>query len=77
LYICVKYRYEKDTLQKFVPLATWSIFGFILLAKIILNARIMHYGFVLAMPASLILIMGLVGLVPQMLQKWFDRGTRF
>jgi hypothetical protein len=51
------------------PLAAGLIvFALVLLAKIILNARIYHYGFVLAMPATLLVVAVGVG--------WASPGVR-
>ena len=49
-----------------------SIFSLALLAKISLNARIYHYGFVLAMPATLLVVAAVVGWVP----AWVSRRGR-
>jgi len=46
-----------------------SLFALVLLAKIVLYCRIHHYGFYLAMPATLLLVLALVGWIPQ----WIDR----
>jgi hypothetical protein len=40
------------------------VFSLVLLAKIILNVRLMHYGFALAMPGVMILIVALTGWIP-------------
>jgi len=47
-----------------------------LLGKIALNARIYHYGFVLAMPATLLVIVALVDWLPDGVARWGgDRGA--
>jgi hypothetical protein len=53
----------------------WSTFSFVLLGKMILNARISHYGFYLAMPATLVLVVVLVWLVPLWLRNGMGRGV--
>jgi dolichyl-phosphate-mannose-protein mannosyltransferase len=58
-----------------VPLVMWSAFSFVLLGKMILNARISHYGFYLAMPATLVLVVVLVWLVPLWLRNGTGRGV--
>jgi len=57
--------------QKFVFPFLWSIFALVLLSKLGVFPRIWHYGFVLAMPASLAAIYLLFWLLPTVLeQKW-------
>lgn len=48
---------------------TLGVFSFVLLGKIILYARIAHYGCWLAMPATMILIIALFGWIP----SWISR----
>jgi hypothetical protein len=48
---------RSDRLALIVALAT---FGLVLLAKMALNVRVQHYGFALAMPATLVLVAALV-----------------
>jgi hypothetical protein len=60
-----------------VPLVMWSTFSFVLLGKMILNARISHYGFYLAMPATLVLVVILVWRVPLWLHGGAGRGAIF
>ncbi|OGW84337.1 MAG: hypothetical protein A2987_06890 [Omnitrophica bacterium RIFCSPLOWO2_01_FULL_45_10] len=58
-----------------LPFLVLAIFSFTLLFKIILNAHVYHYGFVLAMPASLLLIMLLLYQMPNFLGRLFgDRN---
>jgi hypothetical protein len=40
------------------------VFALVMLGKMVLNARIYHYGFVLAMPATLVLVVALVDWIP-------------
>jgi hypothetical protein len=75
--ICIKKRTDKAVIVKMVPLALWSVFALIMLTKIILNSRIEHYGFVLAMPAVIILVIGLLFLIPHSLRKWYGGGMHF
>ncbi|MCP4205292.1 MAG: hypothetical protein GY769_25560 [bacterium] len=46
-----------------------SVFSLTLLLKIFLNVRVYHYGFVLAMPATLVLVCALVDWVPTWLRS--------
>jgi len=54
-----------------------AVFAAALLLKMILNARIFHYGFVLAMPASLLGIVWLVHGIPRFLSSRGGSGVVF
>ena len=47
-------------------LLAWSVWALALLAKMPLNARIYSYGFALAMPAGVLLVAVLLGVVPRL-----------
>jgi hypothetical protein len=49
----------------YFPLLMWAVFASAMLAKIALNARIYHYGFVLALPALSVTAVQLLGLWPR------------
>ena len=49
--------------------ALWGVFSLVLMAKLGFYSRIWHYGFVLAMPASLTAIYFLLRLLPYALEK--------
>ncbi len=49
---------------------TMVVFSFVLLAKIILHVRIEHYGFVLALPSTLMVIAALWDWIPRSLIKF-------
>ncbi len=51
-----------------------SVFGLVLLFKIVLNVRALHYGFVLAAPATLLLIVALVHWLPRLLVGGSKQG---
>lgn len=70
-------RNDRAAAVAFVPLVMWSTFSFVLLGKMMLNARIYHYGFYLAMPATLVLAVVLVWLVPRWLHNGGGRGAIF
>jgi hypothetical protein len=53
-----RHRHNPDAVRRTAPLLMIGVWGLILIGKIILNAQIRHYGFVLAMPATLLLIAG-------------------
>lgn len=60
-----------------VLLLMWTVFALATLAKIWLAPRVYHYGFVLAMPATLVLIGGLLHFIPQALKKSGGGGDLF
>jgi hypothetical protein len=55
-------------------LAMWTIWALLLLAKLGLHARIHHYGFVLAMPATLLLVAMLVAEIPRTVRTRWGGG---
>jgi hypothetical protein len=65
----IKNRRDPIRLTRLALLAMWAALGLGLLAKICLNAHVWHYGFVLAMPAAILLIMVFVGLLPKMMSN--------
>jgi hypothetical protein len=75
--LCLRARREREVLLRCAPLALWSLYAFGILGKMILNARLSHYGFVLAMPASLLLVACLIGWIPELLRRWFGGGELF
>ena len=60
---------------RLLPMLMWSAFALVLLAKIVLNARLFHYGFYLALPAVTVTIVFLVWLVPRWLDGWTAPGA--
>jgi hypothetical protein len=68
LVACVRARADVDRPR--VLRAALSVFALALLAKMVLNVRVFHYGFALAMPATLVVVVALVTWVP----SW--RGRR-
>ena len=51
------------------------VFALALLAKVILNAGVYHYGFVLAMPATMVGVLALAGWLPAALDKRGAAGS--
>jgi hypothetical protein len=64
---------EPATRSAYVPMAMWSVFALALLSKMVLHARVELYGFYLAMPAMLVLVVALTYWLP----RWLDgrRGS--
>ncbi len=52
----------------------FSVFAFVLLGKILFNARIHHYGFALAMPATMLLIVAMTSWLPQFARRFGGSG---
>jgi len=55
----------------------WAAFSFVLLAKIALNTHIFHYGFYLALPATLLLVLVLLDDIPRRLAARFGRAALY
>jgi len=71
----VRRRHDPPAVARLLPLALWSLLALGLLGKVLLNVRISHYGFVLAMPATLLLVATLVHGVPRLLERRLGTGT--
>ena len=67
---------NRETVPLIVRL-TMLVFSFALLGKMILNVRIYHYGFALAMPASLLMITALLCWIPSAINNRGGRGGVF
>lgn len=50
--------------------AAWSVFSLLLLVKMLLNVRVYHYGFYLALPSTLLLVWVSVYVIPVLLSRW-------
>jgi hypothetical protein len=61
---CWRLRDQLETLARWAPLSLWSVWALVLLGKMLLHARIHHYGFALAMPATLLLVATFVYALP-------------
>jgi hypothetical protein len=61
----------------FAAVSAWAVFSLLMLAKILLNARIYQYGFTLALPATLISVWALVYFLPSLLSPWPLRARLF
>ena len=66
-----------STRRSLLPLSVISVFALILLPKIILNVRWVHYGFALAMPGTLLLIHLFVHTIPDWLSRRGSSGKIF
>ena len=68
---------NKEKNSQFRLCCLWSVMALGLLAKMLLKARISHYGFVLAMPATLLLVACGYIAIPRLLQQEFGKGAIF
>ena len=58
---------------RLLPLVTWAACACVRLAKLGLNARIAHYGFYLALPATVAAVVLVCWMVPDLLDRWSHR----
>jgi hypothetical protein len=65
----LKLRQDPQTAAPYFSLLVWSAFTLALLPKMFFNVRFYHYGFYLAMPAMLTLVVVLVWLWPSLLAR--------
>lgn len=61
---CLRRRADREALSRRGPLLIWAVWSTLLLAKVLLHARFDHYGFALAMPATLLLVAILLHEIP-------------
>jgi hypothetical protein len=64
-----KSRKEKGKALSALPMLVFIIFGFVMVLKMILRVTINVYGFALTMPATLVVVAGLVYHVPRLVAK--------
>ena len=74
---CIQNRTEKAVWVGMAPLVVWAVFAFTLMGKIILNTQLGRYGFVLAMPATILLVVVLLWILPEVLRRRYGGGGRF
>ena len=70
-------RRRAETDDRIVLRLSMVVFAMALLVKMILNARIYHYGFALAMPATLMLVVALIEWVPAAIDRRGGYGRAF
>ena len=70
-------RKQPEMFRRYYLLTLWSAVSLLLLPKMILNTQISHYGFVLAMPSSLLVVFLGISIVPQALKLRSESGELF
>jgi hypothetical protein len=75
--LTLRERKHPEMFRRYYLLTLWSAVSLLLLPKMILNAQISHYGFVLAMPGSLLVVSLGTSIVPQALKRRFESGELF
>lgn len=68
---------DRQQTSRFAPLLIWCIFALVLLGKIILAVKVYHYGFYLALPATVLLVCMLVWFIPEWLEQKLSCGYVF
>ena len=66
-------REDKTFVSQNLTFILLSIFSLLLLLKMILNVHIYHYGFALAMPASLVMVTILLYYIPNLISRWGNK----
>ena len=73
----VRDRGNSAAMTRLAPLVMWAVLALTLLAKILLNVQLYAYGFVLALPASLLAIASGLWLIPGALRHRGGSGVMF
>ncbi len=66
---------DKTFQLKFLPFALLTLYSFLLLLKMILNVHLYHYGFALAMPASIVMVAILMYYFPAFVSHWGNKSA--
>ncbi len=68
---------ESNESDKIIPILLWAILSLLLLIKIVLNARLVHYGFYLALPSVVLIVIMTVWLLPTLMERHKYGGIFF
>jgi hypothetical protein len=66
-------REDKTFIARNLPFTLLVIFSLFLLLKIILNVHLYHYGFALAMPAALVMVILMLYYIPDLISRWGNK----
>jgi 4-amino-4-deoxy-L-arabinose transferase-like glycosyltransferase len=75
--LLVKHPRRTELWPTLLPMVLWTTFALSLLSKMALNVHLYHYGFYLAMPATLVLVICLTYWIPEVLRRTWGRGVVF
>jgi Dolichyl-phosphate-mannose-protein mannosyltransferase len=75
--LLVKHPRRMELWPALLPMVLWTTFALSLLSKMALNVHIYHYGFYLAMPATLVLVICLTYWIPEVLRRTWGCGVVF
>jgi len=75
--LLVKHPRRMEWWPALLPMVLWTTFALGLLSKMVLNVHIYHYGFYLAMPATLVLVICLTYWIPEVLRRTWGCGVVF
>jgi len=75
--LLLKHPRRKELWPGLLPMVLWTIFALSLLSKMVLNVHLYHYGFYLAMPATLVLVICLTYWIPELLRGTMGCGIVF
>ncbi len=64
---------ETNAIRQFLPFVLLTLFALIMLLKMILNVHFYHYGFALAMPASLVMVAACLYYIPGFISRWGNK----
>lgn len=65
----IRSRRNPQEINRLLSLLVFTLFGLFLLVKMILNVQILHYGFALTLPGSLILVMVFLEHIPRLWKR--------
>jgi hypothetical protein len=60
---------QQLTSEQLIRQLSFTLLALALLAKMVLNTRIYHYGFVLAMPATMVVLMAALDWIPELIRR--------
>jgi 4-amino-4-deoxy-L-arabinose transferase-like glycosyltransferase len=75
--LLVKHPRRMEWWPALLPMVLWTTFALSMLSKMALNVHIYHYGFYLAMPATLVLVICLTYWIPEVLRRTWGCGVVF
>ncbi len=68
-------RDDKDYRAQYLPFLLLTLFSLLFLLRMPLNVHLYHYGFAMAMPASLVIVAILFHYIPDWLSQWGNKNV--